>query len=235
MININEIKQFIDFVSNKEQSGTAYSIPQFNIACQAANIDLFKLRYGLPEEYSPGMPLPRQAYEVTQKMKDDLRSCKEIVNISVSNGIMTLPSDYVHKTALTYIKVTNSDCGEDPIVKRKGIQFMDDDKFDIRCDSSIKTPTQDFPIANMLKDSIRIEPKSIKSVEFSYLRIPKNPTWGYTNNNGVEQYDPITSVDFEWNQILFTDVAKIVLSYLSINLRDTDLYSAIEQYKNTGK
>ena len=235
MININEIKQFIDFISNKEQSGTAYSISQFNIACQAANIDLFKLRYGLPEDYTPGMPLPRQAYEVTQKMKDDLRSCKEVVTLPVSNGILTLPSDYVHKTALTYIKVTNSSCGEDPIVKRKGIQFLDDDKFDGRCDAVIKAPTQDFPIANILKDSIRIEPKSIKSVEFSYLRTPNKPVWGYTNNNGIEQYNPSSSTDFEWNGILFTDISKIILSYLSINLRDNDLYAAIEQYKNSGK
>jgi len=41
MINVNEIKGFIDFIANKEQSGTAYSIPQLNLAFQAANVDLF--------------------------------------------------------------------------------------------------------------------------------------------------------------------------------------------------
>lgn len=234
MINVNELKIFIDFIANKEQSGTAYSINQLNVAFQSANIDLFKMRYGLPEEYTPGMPLPRMSYEVTQKIKDDLRACKEVVNISVDNfGNMLLPSDYVHKTAIEYKKVTNNDT-KIPDVKYRPVEILDDDKWSERKSNTIKKPSLDFPICNFLKDSIRFEPKNLGVVEFSYLRIPNKPIWAYTVVNGIETYDAQNSIDFDWNEILFTDIAKLILNYLSINLKDTELYQVMAEYKAKG-
>jgi hypothetical protein len=235
MINVNELKIFIDFIANKEQSGTSYSINQLNSAFNSANIDEFKLKYGLPEEYVPGRPLPRQAYEVTQKIKDDLRVFKETAIIPIDEfGIMTLPNNYVHKTSIEYMKVLNSpDCNE-PIVSTKSVEIIDDDKWSERKSNTIKKPSLDFPICNFLKDSIRFEPKSLRQVEFSYLRLPNKPIWGYTFQNGIEVYDPITSIDFEWPEILFTDIAKLVLNYLSINLKDTELQQAMAEYKSKG-
>jgi len=235
MINVNELKIFIDFIANKEQSGTAYSINQLNNAFQAANIDFFNLRYGLPEEYAPGTPVPIQGYEVTQKMKDDLKACKVVATLPVtSSGEMILPSDYVHYTAMTYTKVLNANCGESPISRRKQIEVIDDDKWDERLDNSIKFPSLDFPVANFLSDRIRCEPKTLKEVEFSYLRIPNKPIWGYTIQNGVEIYDANLSTDFDWSGTLLTNIGRIILGYLSINLRDDELHSAIEEYKDKG-
>ena len=235
MINVNEIKLFIDFMANKEQSGTAYSIDQLNNLFKTASIDLFKQRYGLPEEYAPGMPLPRMSYEVTQKMKDDLRACKEVENITVdSAGHMLLPLNYVHPTAITYIKITNQCCDNPPKISYNDVDKIDDDKWARRISNSIKKPSKDFPVCNFLKDRIRIEPRDLGRVEFSYLRIPNTPVWAYTLVGGVEQYDPLNSVDFDWSEILFTDIAKMILGYLSINLRDGELASAIDQYKIKG-
>jgi hypothetical protein len=235
MINVNELKIFIDFIANKEQSGTAYSITQLNNAFQAANIDLFKLRYGLPEEYMPGRPLPRQSYEVTQKIKDDLRVLKETVVLPVDEfGIMALPNDYVHKTAIEYTKVLNDPNCKEPIVSTKSVEIIDDDKWSERKSNTIKRPTLDFPICNFLKDSIRFEPKNLREVEFSYLKTPPQPKWAFFFNNDIEVYDPINSVDFIWNEILFTDIAKLILNYLSINLKDDELKVAMTEYKNKG-
>lgn len=235
MINVNDIKIFIDFLANKEQSGTSYSITQLNNLFQAANIDLFKLRYGLPEEYTPAMPLPRMAYEVTQKMKDDLRSCKEILNISVDSvGEMILPNNYVHVTDVSYLKYVSQCCGTPPTLSRRRVEQIDDDKWSERCSNSIKRPSKDFPICNFLKDRIRIEPRDLGTVEFSYLRVPNQPVWGYNVVGGVEVYDSSKSTNFDWNEILFTDIAKLIVGYLSINLRDQELYAAVDQYKTKG-
>lgn len=236
MINVNEVKIFIDFIANKEQSGTAYTITQLNNAFQAANIDLFKLRYGLPEDYVQGMPLSKMAYENTQKIKDDLRVFKEITTIAVDQyGIMILPSNYVHKTAIQYLKVTNQkDCDAPPLVSPKEVEIIDDDKWSERIGSTIKKPTLNFPVCNFLKDSIRFEPKNLGEVELSYLRTPIMPVWGYTFVDGVETYNATTSINIEWNEILFTDFAKLVLNYLSINLKDQELNKAMAEYKSRG-
>jgi len=235
MINVNDVKIFIDSIANKEQSGNAYSIEQLNNWFYAASTDLFKQRYGLPEDYVPGMPIPKMGYEVTQKMKDDLRACKEVVYLPVDDkGIMQLPDNYVHKTAIIYEKIINKCCGQAPDVFPKPVDILDDDKWAERCDNSIKFPTLDFPIANFLKDSIRFKPENLKQVQFSYLRHPNRPKWAYTAPNGVEVYDPQNSVNFDWDEILFTDIARLVLGYLSINLRDSELKQAVEMYKNKG-
>jgi hypothetical protein len=235
MINVNDIKQFIDYVANKEQSGTSYTINELNIIFQAANIDLFKLRYGLPEEYTPGMPIPRMSYQNTQKITDDLRACKQVLNISVSaQGEMLLPSDYVHETAITYTKYINSTCGEAPTESKKPVDIIDDDKWAERCSNSIKFPSLDFPIANFLKDRIRLMPKNLGTVELSYLSVPTKPIWAFTTVSGLEIYDATNSVNFDWNDILFTDVSKLVLGYIAINLRDDELKQAIETYKKKG-
>ena len=223
MINVNQLKIFIDFLSNKEQGGTAYSLDQLNNAFQAANVDLFKLRYGLPEEYAPGMPLPKMAYENTQKIKDDMRVFKEVAELPVDQfGIMLLPDNYVHKTAIEYVKILNSPDCDGPTVTSKEVEIIDDDKWAERLGNSIKKPSFDFPVCNFLKDSIQYEPKNLRTIKFSYLRMPKQPIWGFTFVNNIETYDPNTSVNVEWPEILFTDFAKLVINYLAINLKDAE-------------
>jgi hypothetical protein len=235
MINVNDLKIFIDFVANKEQSGTAYTIDQLNNAFKAANIDLFKKRYGLPEEYVPGMPIPSQAWENTQKIKDDLRVFKEVTEFTLpATGILTLPSNYAHKTAIEYKKIVNSTTGGNPTVTRISVDIIDDDKWSERVSNSIKGASKDFPVCNFRKDSIQFEPKDLGKVELSYLRIPNEPVWGYVFQSGIEVYDANSSTDFEWSEVVFTDVAKIVLGYLSINLRDEELNKVIETYKDKG-
>lgn len=236
MINVNEVKIFIDFIANKEQSGTAYSITQLNNAFQAANIDLFKLRYGLPEDYVPGLPLAKMAYENTQKIKDDLRVFKTLIPLTVDkNGIMLFPDDYVHKTSIEYKKIINNkDCKDGPSVFTKEVETIDDDKWAERVGNTIKAPSLDFPICNILKDSIRFEPKNLMTVDFSYLRMPIQPIWGYTFVDGIETYDASTSTDFEWPPILLTDISKLILNYLSINLKDGELHEAMIEYKQEG-
>jgi hypothetical protein len=235
MINVNELKIFIDFIANKEQSGTAYTINQLNNAFQAANIDLFKQRYGLPEEYRPGVPLPKMSYEVTQKIKDDLKACKEVSDLPIdSNGFMQLPDDYVHVTNIEYLKILNNPNCESPTIKEKEVQTIDDKFWSRRKGATIKAPSKDFPICNFRKDSIEFRPKDLGKVQFSYLRVPNKPIWAYTMVSGIDTYDANNSIDFEWNEILLTDVAKLVLGYLSINLKDAELKQAIDNYKQMG-
>ena len=72
MISINELKTYIDFISNKEQSGNNYTPEQFNMLVKRAVEDIQRWLIGLEAQYQPGAPVPAVAYEVTQKVKDDL-------------------------------------------------------------------------------------------------------------------------------------------------------------------
>ena len=65
MISINELKTYIDFISNKEQSGNNYTPEQFNMLVKRAVEDIQRWLIGLEAQYQPGAPVPAVAYEVT--------------------------------------------------------------------------------------------------------------------------------------------------------------------------
>lgn len=232
MVDINEVKQFVDFISNKTQSGSI-SPQEFNLAARRANYSLFKRRYGLPEEYQLGQPFPTQSYELTQKIKDDLRVFKEKQTITVdSSGKMDIPSDYVHKLAIDYRKVDNTS-GE-PTVVMVPVETIDDDKFSERKRSSLKKPTKDYPVCNINSDYIEFAPADLGKVEMTYLRLPASPVWGYTTVNTMPLYDAGTSTNFEWEEMLTNDLSALILAYVGINLQDGKLENWAKEYKERG-
>lgn len=237
MISVNEVKQYSDYISNKEQSGNSITPEQFNLLLRRGLDDLFKQRYGLPEEYQPGMPLPRMAYEVTQKMKDDLRMCKVTDSFSVdSKGQMLLPEDYVHYTRLTYVYYQNNKEAGKPDERFVGIEVIDDDKWDSRRTHPVKIPNKKkIIIGNFNSDNIEFYPRDLGKVEMAYLRYPQTPVWAFTvdaEDNVV--FDPGNSVDIEMPKILTNDLTRIILSYIGINLRESGLVSYIEEIKAKG-
>ncbi len=234
MVDINEVKQFVDFISNKVQSGSV-SPNEFNLAARRANISLFKRRYGLPEEYQPGRPIPSQGYEVTQKIKDDLRVFKTTVTIMVdSAGKMILPNDYVHKLAINFRKVVNNATGN-PTVTFSEVETVDDDKFTGRKRSSLKAPTNDYPICNFNNTFVEFAPADLGEVEFIYLRLPADPVWGFNIVNTIELYDAAQSTNFEWNEIVTDDLSAIILDYIGINIREIPLDEWAKLYKQQGQ
>ena len=95
-ININEVYKFVQFISNKEQSGFVKP-SEFNIAVDRAQMQFFMERYNNPAEYQPGRPIPRVAYNQTQKVSDDLRQFITRATLPVDNtGLMSYPLDYLH-------------------------------------------------------------------------------------------------------------------------------------------
>lgn len=225
MINVNEVKEFVDFMLNKDQSGNSYTPDQFNMLLRRATDAQFKKEYGLPEDYKPGYPLPNIAWELTQKIMDDLRTLKEKVNLPVnSDGEMNLPLDYIHVSRIRYNKATNNaDCTGVTLTPR-AVEVVPDLQWDVRVSASIKKPSYDFPIANINSNYIQFEPKDLSTIELVYLRYPKVPIWAYNVVGDVAIYDPINSVNIELPEIQTNNIAEILLSYIGINLRETDLY-----------
>ena len=235
MVNVNEVKVLIDTIANKEQSGMPYTIDRLNELFDMANNDLFKLRYGLPEEYQPGSPVPRMAYENTQKIKDDLKDLKSKHTFSLNaQGEAPLPDNYIHKTEMYYTKVTNN-LGSQPTSRIVPIEVVDDDKWAKRMSNNVTGPDVDFPIARIDAGQVLFEPKNLQRVEMLYLRYPVKPVWAFTlNANGVEQYDSANSINFEWNQSLKSDIVRIILGYLGISLREEMLLQYAENTKRAG-
>ena len=242
-ISIDEVYKFVQFVSNKEQSGFVKP-SEFNIAIDRAQMQFFMERYNNPAEYQPGRPVPRVSYNQTQKVSDDLRQFITRTTLSVDNtGLMVYPSDYLHfsSASSSYVDVefdrgtTSEDCPEcnrdtsvgtvssNVVSKTVSIRPVDDSELSNLLSSSIVNPTLGFPVLTFYQEGIQYHPTNINTVDFVYLRKPIKPEWGYTLVDGRPVYDIATSIDLEWPIQVFNEISVRVLSFIGINLREGDL------------
>jgi hypothetical protein len=234
MENINDIFELTEYVINKEQNGRAFSNTQFNLLLGGINLDVIKKRYGLPEEYQIGMPLPREAYQLTQKITDDLRhllvyyggSTLPLYPVS-STGILQLPSDYLHISSLRVPK------GDDEF---SDIEILFDNELSDRLRNPNRNDFDKWPIGSFYSDYIKLYPADIGYVEFTYIKVPNTPRRAVTINptTDVETYDPANSVQLDWPKDVYMDVVRYLLSLCGVHLNSPRVYQYAEQHKKTG-
>lgn len=186
-------------------------------------MEVFMQRFGNPHEYQPGRPIPPIAYEVTQKISDDLKPFKKKVSLPVSSdGKAFLPNDYVHVDTIIYSYSKNGQS------KTKRVKILSNNKYYYRLESDLVSPSKAYPICSLQSDHIEFAPSNLRNVEFSYLRQPGSPKWDYTLVNNREVYNPSGSVDFEFEDIVHNEICMKILSYIGVHLREPDLIQLLE-------
>lgn len=232
MVSIKEVFDFVDFLASKHQSGNTLTADEKTTLARRANDDFFRRRYGLPEEYQAGMPLPTQAYELTSLIKDDLRSTKKGITVYHQVEGCPIPDDYVHFTAID--SQTTGGC-EDDVEFDCGVDIIADDKLSHRLKDALTKPSLRHPIANFESQYIQIWPKEIQAIKLTYLAYPDEPLWAETydsEDNAI--FDADNAVDFIWPKINTNEIARMILGYIGINLQDNDIQQYAEMIKNKG-
>lgn len=233
-MTVDELKRFVEFIINKEQSGNSITPDQFNLLLGRASDDYFKLKYGLPEEYQPGSPLPRQAYAVSQKIIDDLRPFIKTGSLTIdAEGKGKYPTDYVHVSAVRYMFITQDECG-DPKAVEKTVTELEDNQVAEISSHSLRFPTKEYPYYTFYSDHIQFFPNDLNTVKFNYLKYPEQAVWGFEIENDVAVYNPDTSTQLPWPKITHNDIARMILSYEGINLREQQLIQYVETIKAKG-
>jgi len=241
MVGVNKIYDFCNFVTNKEQAGNTINALEFNTLLYAVNLNFFCQRYGLPQQYTPGQPLPKISYEITQKITDDLSKFKVRMGIDCEamivdvNGHANIPSDYLHFSSARYNQITNNSCGNSK-VKVRTIEHLTDAQLGDRLTDSIKMPTTKHPVFTTFKNYFQFYPKTLRYVEFTYLRLPITPIYNYTTDEttDLEVFTETGSVHFEYPEDCFSDLVGLCLSYIGVNLRAVDIVQYAEMLKEKG-
>jgi hypothetical protein len=263
MININEVKQYAEFLAKKWQSGAILSPDQFNLVIPNVVRNIVRKYYGLPEQYAPGMPMPAISADETQLVRDYLSKLKPIVAMTINDqGVATLPDDYIHKSTATYLYSTTSavnqillsaqapecnDCDDEGSTIQgaipsknittdtpKPVRFLSDEQFDWAVASYIRKPTKEYPIAKMIADGIQFAPSNLGTVSFTYYRYPVNPVWGYTTAGGFNTYNALTSTNIELPEICAEEVVFTTLQRLGISIREPMLINWADQQRQKG-
>lgn len=227
-MNIDKSYTLVKNLANKDQKGFLTS-DEFNLYAERAQMEVFMQRYGNPHEYQVGVPIPRMAYDMTQKIHDDLRPFIKQKTLNIDKtGKVAYPTDYVHPSSFRY-KYYKGQEGEEVKVK-----VMSDDKIAGRLSSSIVRPTKRYPICVLYNDHIKFYPKNLAGVTLTYLRQPSAPKWAFTIVNNREVYDPNNSVDFEFPDDVHNEICVKILSYFGIRLREGELIQYAENKAEKG-
>jgi hypothetical protein len=141
----------------------------------------------------------RKNYEANATSEDNTYSIVKTLGDSVYppfsfvNGVAELPSDYLSKSSLTYIKQTQGDCDTGPTIKTIPVEWVPDNIWDERQSSLLTPPTMRYPIWTIQNGKAIIAPKKIKNTKFTYFRKLNSPYMDYTLNGLEVVYLPPTS------------------------------------------
>lgn len=239
MVRIDTVYELVKFITNKELSGNTMTIEQFNRLCEMVNIDILKERYGLPQQYQPGQPMPQMTYEATQKLMDDLRHLKvrtgvDVPAISIDQwGRAIIPSNYLHLSSARFNRVVNNDC-ENSTYKPTAIELLTDAQIADRTGNSVTMPTEKHPCMAIFNNYFQFYPISVKRVELTYLRLPLTPLYNSEIVNDEEIYVEVGSIHFEYPQDLLSTIVKKILSYVNVNLEKFEVVNYAEMKDKQG-
>jgi hypothetical protein len=232
-MNLWQIWSLVEYISNKDFSGNVITPQRFNELIKVVNMDLFRTKYGLPEEFQPGRPVATEYADITLKNTDDLRAFKvSLTGVAVTNGILPLNANYAHRDTVTYnyTKTINNVV----TVLPRPVEILREAEFASRNGNWTKKPTLQYPIGVVRMDGIHIRPLTILAVDFNYYRWPGDPNFVYIEGDGFITYDAATSVEYEWAKDEHLTLTRMILQYVGVNLREADLVQYSEQKLKTG-
>ncbi len=244
MVDVDVLYEFIRYIIKKESTGHL-SPDEYNRLLPRGVEDFFIQRYGLPERYQPGSPLPPISWELTQKIGDDLRPLKTVIDnhpatLEGRSREAAIPSDYVHYASHVYWQTTGISCSDSSPCSRRIEIFPEDIFWDRVCHPN-KAPTLKNPIGCYYADHIKLFPKTMDVIQLVYLRYPKTPHREYDTVNDRDVYlatglgeTGIPTQQIELPEITTNQIARIILSYIGINLREQMLLQYAEAIKAKG-
>lgn len=226
-MTLMDMYNLVEFITNKDFSGNVITPDRFNQLIKVVNINLFRDKYGIPEEYQPGRPVPMEHADITLKNTDDLKAFKvRLPNRAVANGVMPFPADYAHRDTLVYnyTKTINSVA----TVLPRPVEILRESEFAARDGNYTKRPTLQNPIGVLRSDGIHIRPITILAVDFNYYRWPVTPQFSYTEGDGFITYDAANSVEYEFPIDEHMTLIRLILSLVGINLRSEEIVNYAE-------
>ncbi len=228
-----EIYQLLEFICNKDYEGNIITPDRFRMLVKVANIDLFRKKYGLPEQYQPGRPIPTDHVDITIKNTDDMKAFKMFMpNTPVTNGVLPFPADYAHYEDVRYNYTTPINGINNTFPKP--VEMLKEAQLTERLGNYTKQPTTKNPVGVVRNNSIHIFPLTITAVDFHYYRFPKDPVFSYDEADGYITYNAAASIDLEWPRDEKLTIANMMLSYVGVNLREGELVQYAELKKQQG-
>ena len=231
LANINDVFNFMNFLANKSQSGEI-TPEDFNISINVGQQQYFRTKLGLPELYTVGKREAPQQFQTTQNNSDSLRPFIVSTTLIKNGNGFDLPANFAAYAENGYLYVEQ--INGQTVYTRQPLDFVTLTERGERLQSYIDNPNFEYPIATYLNNQIVVDPDGINAIGLNYVRYPSTPRRNYTVVNDFNIYDPVGSVQLEFPNLDWENIAHIALKYWSQNLREEFLYQTEESRIKTG-
>lgn len=197
-MDINQTFNFLNFIVNKQQSGNI-TPSQFNIIAERSQIDFFNKEY--------------MKFQLTREVTDALSPflVPTIINPD-SSGQFVYPSDYYHVASVRHLYYVNN------IAVPVPVEEITNNELGEMLMSQVAPATTKYPKVSYYDSYLQFFPKSVKAIQFDYLRRPVTPVWAYTVVNGRPVYDPTLSVNLEVYDEFQNEIVAMMLSLYGANI-----------------
>jgi len=211
MVSIDEVKQIV-FAMCQKQRHSAVSPDEFSRLAQLANLDEYAKYVGsINTYYQLGKAMPRLSPGMSKLI--DRKLTPFIVSeqvIAKVNNVFPLPA------TIEFLDTV--------IAGSKQADWKPYNMIQSYLDSTIDTPTVEYPIFTDYQGGLRVYPDSIASIKLTYLKAPNAVEWAYTLANGrTPTYDSTNSVNFEWGASHKLSLITKILGYMGLSIRDGEL------------
>ena len=238
-MNVNQIFDYLNYMSQKHGTGGTLTQAQYNLLLASASLEYFN------ELYNPNNnPQIKGGYETNYEFTNSTARFKQPLIISSQingNGQYTLPKDYCQYSDIQYVFIDYNSKGE-PFNHFKPLSLLSNDEYNSEQNDAVNPVSVKRPIVKRVGGNLQFFPLNIGSygmMNFTYLRKPKVPFWAVTIVNDAYVYDPINSIQLDFEDLDIEKIKFKLLKNIGVNLQDDDLIQISQQYSqglaNTSK
>ena len=211
-ISVDTVYKTVLLILNKEQRG--YMTPdEFNKIGQQVQLEIF-------EKYFEDLNQIVRAPQTDTDYADRLSYLEEKISIFENNSTKTVVSGAVSFLDVHRLNTVSYNNIELQKVGRKEYYNI--------IKSPLTKPTELYPIYLQEGNSLKIEPKSISSIDISFIKKPLDIKWNFVADEGlgIFVYTSNGTTDFELHSSEQTEVILRILAYAGIVIRDTQIIQA---------
>jgi hypothetical protein len=178
-------------------------------------------------------------FDYYRQMKDDKQRQRALISfrrekrlVRDTGSVYTIPVDFEDDIEIWAAPNGNDECNDEDMIYQP-VDVLRDGSIGFIVTSPIRKPSLDNVKAHYASQTdLRIYPLSFRGwIKMLYYATPVSPSRAVTLDtvNQQEIYDPVNTVDLEWDTSVKQDFIDVLLLFYGIEQRDTALVSWVAQ------
>jgi hypothetical protein len=237
MVSITQVYNSVKDIVNKEQKGFITPVA-FNSLANIAQIKIFN---ELMDEFIEGRKLTRQnldnvnTYSYVRRKQEDLSNFIQDINVTGTDGTYPKPSNMVK-----LISISNYTIDEEDVVDYDIEIVYNPELFSHIIKSNLSSPTENYKVAFIDSNSIKIRPVTDIQITIKYFMkpgsvlydgtySPLNPYYAVTTEGGIEFENSNATRNFMLPPHYAPELVAEICEMIGVRLRDRDVQSFGQQ------